>query len=84
MGNFCLNFFLIEKKCSELKKIQIHKIYHLGLLCTNFQYSGIILIFYSKLSDVLVRTGVQYLQVHAVCFEKGNPHCSVVRGAGSF
>ena len=29
---------------------QIHKIYHLGLLCTNFQCSGIILYFFQILS----------------------------------
>ena len=37
---------------------QNHKIYHLEMLYTNFQWSGTIFNFYSKLSDVLVRTGV--------------------------
>ena len=46
--NFFFDFFF-KKKWSEIFFpifFQIHKIYHLGLLCTNFQCSGIIFYFF--------------------------------------
>ena len=64
--NFFSNFFwkfffeiFLKKKCSEFF-FQIHKIYHLGMLCTNFQCSGIILFIFSNLAQFGLETIVVY------------------------
>ena len=71
--------FLFEKKIFLKKNFkfffQIHKIYHIGLLCTNFQCSGIILIFF-KFGPIWGRNHCGRSNSHSVTHETRLPRIS--------
>ena len=79
---FFENFFLKIFWKKNVPKIffkfffQIHKIYHLGLLCTNFQCSGIILFFF-QIWPNLGSKPLWYIRVLYMCADwKDNPTSS--------